>query len=491
MTNDLVLTRKLGLVENFFRSRTEVDFYRNFFTVGAYNRDLTQDWPLFYRSLRKTILDYHVLICNVFRDESAGYTYARPIARATMDDLVELSEEVFSPLGKPVSEEFMKQILKEPIFRLYGETPLFKLILAGTHDLGATFEHTLSDGVVGPYFHEVFLENLAYCDNLDNDAEYARLYGEPPKTVDGNTPVFVYAEDVTYIKHSLPPPMELAMEDYKIDYTDNDPNHYSKVIPNEYPHKWPGRFPATREYTVAHKLFNIAPADLKQILLKCKEHKVTLTAYFTFIQAMALQPIYGDKHHFLTVVAITLRRFLTPEVGGGLYADLFDSKDYKLMGNFANMGLQENFPPVKEFSWEKVKSFDEHLKQTVLNTKLVNTMQPFIDKADELSSNVDLFTAGLGKNKVEGTKLSNVGYVKLPIYNAQGREWTINDLTFSQDLAPGASEFVFSLISTARGGLNVVFSFYDHRFDDTEFENFDEIPGQIRKLMLENAGISI
>lgn len=489
MRNDLVITRKLGLTENFFRCRTEVDFYRNFFAVGAYNRDLTQNWPLVYRALRKTILDYHILICNVFKDVLAGYTIFRPIEQATLGDLVEMYPALFSPLGKPVSEEFMNMLLRKLYFRLYEEKPLFKLVFAGTHDLGVTFEHTVADGVVAPYFHEVFLKNLAYCDNLDNDAEYVKLYGPAPVTVDVDTPVFVYADDVGYIKHSLPPPMEMGMQDPSIDYADNDPDHYSKVVPEGYPERWPGRFPATKEYSVAFKLINIPPAQLKSILLRCKEHKVTLTSFIAFTQAMALQPIYGEKHHFLTVIAVTLRRFLTPEVIDSSYSDLFEDKDYKIMGNYAHMGLRETFAPVKDFSWEKVKSVNDHLAQTVTNNKILSTMKPFFDAADELSDNKELFTPALAQNKVDGTKISNLGYINLPVYEAKAKEWTINDITFGQDLAPAASEFVLSVISTPRGGLNLVLSYYDHCFDDTEYVNFDEFAGRLRRLLLENAGV--
>lgn len=488
MTKDIVLTRKLGGAENFFRCRTEVDFYRNFFAVGAYSRDLTADWPLFYRALRKTLLDYHIFICNVFKE--ANYTVFRPIEKATLGDLVELDPSVFSPLGKPVSEEFMKKYLKKVLFHLYEQKPLTKLIIAGTHDLAVIFEHTIADGVVAPYFHEAFLKNLAFCDERANDADYLKSYGPMPETVDMDTPIFVYSDDVVYIKHSLPPPMEMGMQDPDIDYTDNDPQHYSKVTPPDYPKQWPGRFPATKDATVAYKLVNIPPNDLKALLRKCKDHKVTLTAYITYIQAMALRPVYGDKHHFRTVMAVTLRRFLTPHNVERRYSDIFEEKDYKLMGNYAHMGLPEHFAPATEFSWDKVKTISEHLSRSVVNDKLLNTMKSFFDTADELENNSKLFTSALGKSKGDGSKLSNLGYFDFPIYKVRGTEWTINNVTFGQDLAPAASEFVLNVISTLRGGLNIVISYFDHCYDDVGFETIDKIPGQFRRLLLQCAGIN-
>lgn len=488
MTKNLVLSRKLGRVENFFRCRTEVDFYRNFFVVGAYSRDLMADWTVFYRALRKTLLDYHILICNVFKE--SDHTVFRPIERATLGDLVEFDSSLFSSIGKPVSEQFMKEYLRKLLFHLYQQKPLIKLVVVGTHDLAAVFEHTISDGIVAPYFHEVFLKNLAYCDDPENDAAYVKLYGSAPSTIDMSTPVFTYAEDKKYIKHSLPPPMEMCMQDPNIDYSDNDPQHYSKVVPPDYPEKWPGRFPAMKDATVAYKLFNISPEQLKVILRRCKENKVTLTAYITYIQAMAFQPVYGDKHHFRTIMAVTLRRFLSPQKVESSYLDIFEEQDYKIMGNFAHMGLAEHFAPAKEFSWDNVKSISEHLSQTVVNDKLLSLVKPLFDIDDELNNNAEMFTSGLGKDKVDGAKLSSLGFFDFPIYKVKDREWTINDLTFAQDLAPGASEFVVNVISTLRGGLNIVFSFFDHCYDDVDSEIFGGLAALFRKLLLDNAGVT-
>lgn len=488
MTNDIVITRKLGPGENFFRSRTAADFYRNFFTVGAYSNALTEDFPLFFRALRKTILDYHILICNVFKDHDAGYSLFRPIAEATIGDLVEYSDELFSPQHKPVSEAFMKKLSKTKYFDLYVEKPLFRIIMAGTHDMGVTFEHTMADGLVAPFFHEIFLENLATCQDV---AAFEAQYGPSPTKVDENTVVFNYAADKKYIRNSLPPPVEMCMQDVNVDYTDNDPNHYSKVIPEGYPDKWPGRFPSTRDYSVAYKLLNIPPADMKVILKKCKEHGVTLTAYVVCNQALALAPIYGNLHHTLVMVAVTMRRFITPDNVDPEYKDIISKPNYKILGNYAHMGLTERLPPVKEFTWDLVKKVSAHLAQTVSNDKLLNTSKAMYASMHDLDDNDHLFTPHLGKPKGDSLKMSNLGYINFPVYDIPGKEpWTVNDVTFAQDFAPGASEFVINLISSPRGGLNLVLSYFDHKFDDTEYENFDEFPLRLRECLLENAGVS-
>lgn len=484
MADDFVIERPLSPAENFFRSRTDLDFFRNFFVVGTYSRNLSESLPLLYRALRKIILDYHILICNVFKDPGAGHCFFRPIKCATLGDLVELDPALFCE--KPVSEEFMNMLLRKKYFELYTEKPLFKLVFAGNDRLGVTFEHTIADGVVGPYFHEEFLKSLAYCDDDKNNIEYVNLYGPQPDSIDFSTPIFVYADDVKYVRHSLPPPMEVGMQDPSLDYTLGDPQHYSISVPESHPEKWPGRLPATKDFSVAFKIVNIPSRELKLILAKCKEHKVTLTSYITYVQALALQPIYGDKHHFPTVMAVTLRRFLLSKKISPEYKSVFE-KDYKLMGNYAHMGLRESFAPAYRFSWKKVEQINANLAKTVTNDRLLNTLKPFLDAADNLSDNLELFTLGLGKNKLEGTKISNVGFVNFPVYEAGDRNWTVNDLVFGQDLAPGASEFALSVISTNFGGLNIVLSYYDQLFDDCEYDNFDWLVGRLQKLLLECA----
>lgn len=488
MTQDLVISRPLCPEENFFRCRTTVDWYRNFGSVAAYSQNVNNP-TLLARALRKTILDYHILICNVFEVPEAGNTEMRPIQRATFGDLVEFAEELFSPKNEHVPEWLLSKICRTLYFRLYEEKPLFKLIVQGTRDLAVTFEHTLADGVVALSFHEIFLENLAFCDNPENFSQYVDNYGSPPDQVGNDTVIFDFKVDKKYIKHSLPPPVDMFMEDPSLDYTHGEENHYSKTFPETHPEKWPGRFPTTLEFTTAFKLINIPPNDLKRILSKCKEHKVLLTSYIACNQALALQPIYGSKHYTLCVVAMTLRRFIDAEKLDPKYLNVLE-ENYKLLGNFAHMGVPQFFTPATEFSWKRAQQFQENMSRSTLNNRLLNMRKPIYDSLLELGDNKHVFDKALAVNKADSLKLSNIGAGKFPLYeNSRLGTWTVNDIVFAQDLAPNASEFVLNMVSSSRGGLNIVLSYFDHRFDDSEFENFDEFPQRLKDLLLKNAGL--
>lgn len=461
-----VISRKLGISENFFRSRTSVDFYRNFFTVATYTRPLIDDKPLLFRALRKCVLDYHILVCNVFKNSTAGYCEVLPLHNVTFGDLVEFHVHLSQPSG--VSEKLMAELGETKYFELYVQKPLIKLVVTGNYDLAAVFEHTLADGVVARLFHEILLDALAYCDSPSNDLEYSRLYGTAPSAVDADTVVFNLKADSGRLRNSLPPPAEMIMQDPVFPYCDNDPEHYSKKIPPGFS-KWPGFAPSTREYKVAYKLVNIPSLELSRILARCREEKVSLTSYVSHVQALALQPVFGD-YYTLMSISLTLRWFLSEQKVERRYRPLLGKKLYRMLGNFAHMGVPELMEPVYAFSWDKTRSIHANLQQSIKNDKVLSLQKNFFDNAHPLEDNESFFTLQLNKRKGDSVKLSNLGYADFPVHRIEGKEaWSIKDVVFAQHLAPAASEFVINMISSPVGGLNIVLSFYELGHDLSKY----------------------
>lgn len=472
-----VISRRIGLSENFFRSRTEVDYYRDFFAVATYSRSLPADLLLVYRALRKCVLDYHILVCNVFKNPAKGYCEVLPLSKVTLGEVVEFRPDAVLP---DISEEFMAEMAETKYFELYVQKPLFRLFFCGEYDLTANFEHTLSDGVVARLFHEVFLESLAYCDDAANNSEYELLYGVAPATVDMDSVLFELSQDSPRLRYSLPPPAEMCMQDYTLDYANDDPAHYSKRKPENLT-KWPGFSPATREYSLAYKLLRFSPQQLKQILAKCRQNGVTITSYILHAQAVALQPLYGD-HYILVTPALTLRWFLSEDKVQPEYRDIVNDKLYRMMGNFAHMGFPQIMDPALEFSWDQVKGINADLGQSTRNDRALNLMSPFLEVSHDLHDNEAFFAQLLGKNKGEALKLSNLGYVDFPVYEVESKEpWTISDIVFAQHLAPAASEFVISMIASKKGGLSLVWSYYNHE------RNLDEYAEILRQVVLKNS----
>lgn len=461
----IVIERPLGDNENFFRCRNALGFYQNFAAIATYSLDLSSQDTLIYCALRKLILDYHILICNVFKNEPEQNSILRPIKRAMFGDIFRKED---APGDKLWHEDFIHRLCCHKYFSIYEELPLFCVILAGKSTVGVSFEHTPADGIVAPQFHAIFLDNLGFCANPANRAKYEKLYGLVPSNISPETVLFDAADDLPYIRHSLPPPVEMIMEHKDLDYTHGEANHYSTVTPEGFPEKWPGRFPASLDAVKIMKLINIGPKHLETLLAACKKKGVTITAYLATIQALTLNSVYGDSHYTSAMIALTLRRFLSPDVVDDAYKEIVEDESYRILGNFAHMGLPHLFEPVKEFSWDLVKKVNQELKMTVQNRRLLNTTKGFSDNASGYDENVSLFSSIIGSNKADAVKISNVGAYNFPIYQANGEELTIDNIMFSQDMAPGASEFVLNVVSCPRGGLNIVLSYFK---GDDDLEN--------------------
>lgn len=482
---DPVITRRLGILENFYRSRTASGFFRNFQVTATYSRQLQVN--LVWRALRKTIIDYHLLICNVFKDHSKGYSIYRPVEHATLGQLFEISSSADYLDGGVVTEKFMKYA-NDYEFRLYVENPLFKIILVGDTNLCVVFEHTIADGVVGNYFHEIFLENLAYVDNQHNRAVLKADYGIDFSDKSLDTTIFAYKTDRKYLRNSLPPPVDDFVEDYHLDYSFGDPDYYGFEIPAGYPEKWKGRSPVSEvDRSVGFKRINLAPDELRSILASCKRNGVTITAYIEVNLALTLQPVFGDASYVGILVAITLRRFMDAKLAPKEYAEIYRDPNYKLLGTHAHGGIAQNIPPLKSFSWDFARKVNSNLRQSVSNRRLLNSLKGFFDSAHELDDNEQFFRKALEMPKADTAKISNLGSINVPLHHIDGKDpWTITNMVFSQDMSPTAAEFMLNVISTPSSGMNLVLSFFDHSFADTEYDSFDHFMVQLKQNLLTN-----
>lgn len=484
-----VVSRPLSLTENFFRSRTDNEFYKNFQVTSTYSQDLSLRLVLIYKALRKTILDYHILACNVFKDRSIGHCVYRPITQARLSDVMIFKDALYLQ-DDTINEQLMKEV-DDIEFVLYENLPLFKLVLIDKYNLSIVLEHTIADGVVGNYFHEIFLENLAYVDDPSNADEFIQKYGiheESENSIDLNSLLFDFEKDRDLLKNNLPPPIDGFLADPDEDYSDNDPGYFDKVIPQEFPQKWPGRFPSTRDFSISFKLINFTPHQTKAILAKCKEERVTITSYLEIVEVLTLQPIFGDNHHSTHKIAIALRRHYDPEIADDVYKPMLKNKSYKILGTLAHFGLTENFPPIYEFSWDLVRKINEDLIKATKNKKILNFSKPFKQVAHSIDDNAEFFETQLGKPKADAMKISNLGYINTPVYEIEGKEpWKITNMIFSQSMSPSASEFMLNVISTPIGGLNLVLSYVDSSFRDSQFENFDEFIIKLKENILKYA----
>ncbi|CAH2352178.1 hypothetical protein CLIB1423_06S00540 [[Candida] railenensis] len=445
-----IITRPLSNMENFMRSRTATGFYRTFQLTATYSKAISKE--LLFKALRKSLIDYVMLTCNVFKAEN--HCYYHPIPRISFDDIVSFE------LDQALDETFLKKINEEIRFQLYANQPLFKVILLEKNQVCAVFEHTINDGVAGAFFHEILIENLAFIEN-DADQVFEQEYG-------ASDFLFDLDEDKSKIKYSLPPPVDPFMEPYEVDFSDNDPNHYSKITPKGLT-KWDGRFPMKREFVSSFKMINFTPEEVGKILKKCKENGVTLTSYIEVVHALTVQPIIGDNNYSVNKIALNLRKWLkSPMDANGQYKEMLSGfPEHKILGTWAHLGLAENLPPLYKFDWDLVKFVNENLKKTVTNTKVMSCSKVFFDSASKTDDNADFFSSHIGKPRPDMVKISNLGFVKI-----KTGDWEILDIWFSQDVAVIAADFMLSVVSSPKGGLNFMWSYIEA--EDFDLTGFDE-----------------
>ncbi|KAI5966903.1 ATF1 [Candida pseudojiufengensis] len=444
------------------------------------------------RSLRKTILDYHISVSNVYFDSDLDSFKYYPLNSVRFGDVLELVEPEGYITDGRVNEKFLKFVNKTSIFELYSQKPLFRLILLGDKTLSVSFEHTIADGLVANYFHEVFVENLAFVENELNKEFLEKEYGIFDDTnISLDSELFNFEKDQKFIKNSLPPPMDIFFEDVNLDYSYGNPLYHEKLIPIDYPTKWKGRYPAKFTDDIAFKLINFTPEETKKILIKCKEEKVSLTSYIEIIHAFTMQPVFGQKDYTTHRCAMTLRRHFNSSVAPLAYKKILDDQNYKIFGTSASMGFVLNLPPIKEFSWNLVREANKIIVDGCSNKRALNALKPWLDKADlKDPKNEDLFYSQLNKPKADAVKISNLGLIRTPNYqiDKQDKYWEIEDMIFAQDMAPYASEFMLSVVSTLTGGLNFVLSYYDFSFDDLEgYDNFDHLIDNLHDNMINYA----
>ena len=432
-----ILSRAVSVSENFTRCRTANRFYTNFQVIAQYSKPISED--LLYKALRKTLLDYVILACNIYKGDLN--CFFKPLPRVLYRDVVSIDLEC------KVDADFFEFVNKVE-FEIYCDKPLFHIWLLADNKVCAAFEHTIMDGVAGAQFHEVLTENLAFVE--EKPERWQHEYEGQTTSV-----LFDYEVDGPKIKYLLPPPPDSFMEHYTVDYSDNDPNHFAKRIP-EGTTKWGGRFEAQRDYKTVYNILNFDPQQVKRILAKCKEHEVTLTSYLTIVHALTTYPVIGDSAYCVYKIALDLRRFMNPLTGGDAAAKrmMQGYPEHRMFATKSSMGVPQNLPPVREFSWEAVQEVNTNLLKSVTNNKVMNLTQHFSENGSLVDDNLDYFRSFLGKPRPDGTKVSNLGLIK-----ARHGDWEIIDMIFAQDMAIIAAEFQFNLVSTPKGGLNFVWSY--------------------------------
>lgn len=432
-------TRTLSATENFLRCRTSSQYYNNFQVTATYSKLLLQDLDILYKALRKTFLDHHIFVCNAFKYTLDGKWELRPINQLLLKDILYFKNEDDYIENGAINELFMK-FVNSIVFEHNKNVPLFKLFLIGEHNLCGVFEHTIADGVSGMNFHETLLENINFVSrNPSND------YCLQEEIILDST-IFNLHNDASKLK-DLPIPIDefltLDLESDIAPYSE-----YSNQLGTENNlEKWKGRFPSSMAYSLAFKLINFTAEETAMIIQRCRQEKTAITSFIEIVNLLTWQPIFGDSNYTTHKVALSLRRHLK------------ERDDQKYFGSNAHVGVSEFLPPIKDFSWDMVREVNNNIKISANNKTILNSFRSFLIGNDQQQDNESFFLNLVADRSIDSVKISNLGLLQPKVL--EGDTWNIINMVFSQDLPPSASDFILNIVSTTKGGMNIVISYVD------------------------------
>jgi hypothetical protein len=385
-----------------------------------------------YHGVRDVLLQYPIFASNIVK--RSDDCYFEPIESTTLKDILTIVDDDSFLTDGVVNEKYLK-FINLIRFSFYDDSPLFKLYLIDGIHLTVVLEHTIADGLVGPYFHQIFLEKVLSRDTQD-------------VAITWDSQVFNFKRDQDSLG-SLPGAIDEYLPPYYVDYGPT----VDKIVPLSHPTKWPGRFASDYNVPIAFKLIHITPEQVGKMLAKCKLEKVSVTSYLQIIHSMIIANVIGQDHYSSQRVAISLRRFMDPEKILMPY----------YIATAAHSGLAMNLPPITEFTWDRVREVYGYLQQYVNNNKLLNTFIGFYNVCDKLEDNRDFFAQNMDKDRADSVKLSNLGVIKFP----NTGKLTVTNLVFAQDVMAFSTDFMLNAISTETGGLNLVWSYFERTEADS------------------------
>lgn len=414
------MERPLSNLEHLLRCRTSSGVYRSFNVSAVYSKELTI--PGLKYALRQTLLKYPILACNIKKTSSD--CYYTPVDIKFLD-VIERPSNFDS-----INEDFLKYINGHK-FTLYSSKPLFKLYLVDDKTLTVVLEHTISDGLVGPYFHESILHYLAEEKELHSD-------------------LIVTKSELYNI--SLTPPIDLFMKnplDPKEITADgalkNVVNFKTPFLPDSNEELWPGRFPTTRDSSIAFKFLKLTPLEVDLMVKKCRSYNVTITSYIHAVLVITIDLMIDDGFHSCHRIAMSLRKFI-PNFEG------------RFIATAALVGEQIKLRKVKDFSWQLVQNIDLCIKKQVVNENILEIVVDFLREFDKTGENREYFTSAVATGKkVDTIKLSNLGVFDLK----EDGGWSVTEMFFAQDVVSYSAEFMLNIITTPISGMNLVLSFFE------------------------------
>ncbi|RLV91579.1 hypothetical protein JA1_003766 [Spathaspora sp. JA1] len=450
---DTVTTRSPSMLERFQICKTVYNYYSNFSVISQYSEEI--NLAKLSHALRNVILENPVLGYNFFRIEDNDDAHDGKNFRLCPLDQV-LFSDVVSIQQFTVDSEFLEYV-NTIYFQVDVQKPLFKLLVSGKH-IALVFNHAYVDGNSASNFHVDLVHQLNKLDDekieiLDVLVTKSELNGIP-KSVEQLTNLFkppLFYTVMAMVKRFLIPKW---LKNLWSNFT------YPNLV------KYPlfRHLPIKPNTKVKYRIINIPTNECKSIIKFARENGTTFTPYFTGLSFVSFQKKMAT---YLTKKPISMD--CTVVIDGRRY-----------------------FPELaQELKYQGCVTASDIIVEPVTN--LGDTVR-YINKVltSDIQSRTRFHYVGLLKyiNIFELYK-SKIGTLGRPVFEVSnlGRvnESGIDQLWFTQDNG-FSSMITFSIISTAKEGMNIVIGsleeIEDIRNPETNNKLIDEFTADLKSSLI-------
>ncbi|KAK9469415.1 alcohol acetyltransferase-domain-containing protein [Lipomyces arxii] len=308
-------TRPQGLFENYFVTRSTLDFYRSVCIWSELDRPITK--PRLYAALSR-LVTRHAALRAVVLDHDTKLPKFGFLARIELDKVVEfVTCESEIELGSLHETKFDYTA---------ADVPLWKLVVMNMTTLAFVFDHSPLDGTSGGIFHTDLLEfintapesdlSVVECDSID-------MFPAMESVVNTRPPA-------TYIISTL-------WKEFGPKWKSGPPARNGSI------YAIPTTYPVTN---ARYRVLTLSPSQATSALSQCRAHSTTLTAFLNAALLAAMTKAYPSAPGFGTSIPISARRFMP-------------NKD-RIMGAYVFQYAE--ITPAQAFSWAEAARFGAALK---------------------------------------------------------------------------------------------------------------------------------
>lgn len=422
-------SRPPGFNEAYFIARTEENFYHNFNITVKLSSSIVLSRGRFFSALKELIRRNRKLLYNFYRTKEEGSRDYRKDYKLMYVRLLELDDVLKYEInnGNESIESLCQRLNLISVPLNSATSPLWMIRVTDENQISLLFSHTVFDGSCGLQFVRELVSELV-C-SIDD---------EPTTTV-----LFNYSLEKDILP-SIGLPLEERFDLYIPSLWQRGRmllEHYFPILEAAKPDPQPPvfeSFPVERVLESEIKNINFSPEDTSALVALCRKNGFTLTSLFNIVGIHCVEqkiyPFYGTEFTSNNYLAINGRRYYPQK-----------PQDPYLYGMMV-CGAAIQFPPLSGDLIKDCEKFHSLMLSQIESREGFKKFWPFsfVDLSELLNKKI-------GSMNRYTTLVSNIGKVA----SSELLQENILDAYFN--LTSGLNyHFVFNMISTEKGGLNVL-----------------------------------